>query len=510
MKRKSWIALGCSVLVTTSVLAGCGGGGAEPAAESSGDPGKAGEKKEPVKISITVEGSGLPTPQEDWIKQELDKRLNIDVSLTAIQGLNDYLNQMKVRSAAGNMPDLMMVDLVTLNDFAQKGLLLDLTPHLDSKLKQAKDFMGANLLKKGMVGGKYYAITRIADVPFSSYWIRKDWLNALNLKEPTTLEELYDVAKAFTEKDPDGNGKKDTYGFTGTEFSTFAPIFGAYGMGGPGSGIFYTKDKKLMNAYYDPAMPEALKYIQRLIGENLVDPQLMTNKGTMARDQAIQGKAGIAFMGWTDIGKQEFIQQYKTVNPKAEWVQIAPPKGPGGQYDSAFDAERPSRLYVIPKSAEKNPEKLQKIFELLNYVSSKEGNALVMYGIEGRHYNMKDGKIELTEAMAKEGNYFHYYQMTGRPNEEYLTVKFPQEEAYIKFALKLPRLNSIDSAILPPAGYNAADADRYAKEELVKFVYGKRPLSEYPAFLKTMEDTFKYKLLIDEAQKRAKELELVK
>ncbi|WP_284646646.1 extracellular solute-binding protein [Paenibacillus silviterrae] len=509
MQKKVWPMLLSSVMLATGALAGCSSGDGKPAAGGQ-DAAKSGESKQPMKISITVEGSGLPTPEEDWIKKELDKRLNIDVSLTAIQGSNDYLNQMKVRSAAGNMPDLMMVDLVTLNDFAQKGLLLDLTPHLDTKLKQAKDFMGASLLKKGMVNGKYFAITRIPDVPFSSFWIRQDWLNTLGLKAPTTLDELYTVAKAFTEKDPDGNGKKDTYGFTGTELPAFAPIFGAYGMGAPGAGHFYLKDGKLFNTYYDPNMTAALEYIKKLIAEDLVDPQFMTNKGTMARDQAFQGKAGIIFTGWTEIGKQEFIQQYKTVNAKAEWVPIEPPKGPGGQYDSAFDAEKPSRLFVIPKSLEKNPEKLQKIFDLLNYISGKEGNQLVMYGIEGRHYNLKNGKIELTDAMTKEGNYFHYYQMTGRPNEEYLTAKFPKEEPYIKFALKLPRLNSMDSAIIPPAGYNAADADRYAKEELVKFVYGKRPLSEYPAFLKTLEDTFKYKLLLDEAQKRAKELELIK
>ncbi len=42
--------------------------------------------------------------------------------------------------------------------------------------------------------------------------IRKDWLAKLGLKEPKTVEDLYTVAKAFTEQDPDGNGKKDTYG----------------------------------------------------------------------------------------------------------------------------------------------------------------------------------------------------------------------------------------------------------------------------------------------------------
>lgn len=514
LTKRRLAALAASVVLLSGTAVGCSSGEGKPAdkPKAGGTTQGAGEekggKKEPVKITVTMEGSGMPAPQDDWIKKALDEKLGIDIQMTMIQGFNDYLNQIKVRAAAGNFPDIMHLDLVTLNDFAQKGLLLDLTPHLDTKLKTAKDFMGDSLLKKGMVNGKYYAITRIADVAFSSFWIRKDWLDNLKLKAPTNLDELYQVAKAFTEQDPDGNGKKDTYGFTGTEFGTFSPIFGAYGTAVPGT--TFLKDGKVVNAFYDPGMKEALAYIQKLISENLVDPQIMTNKGTMARDQAFQGKAGIIWSGWTDIGKQEFIQQYKTINPKAEWVQLGPPKGPYGQYDTAFDAEKPSRLFALPKSLEKQPEKLEKIFELLNYISGKEGNRLVMYGIEGRHYKVENGKIVLTEAMAKEGNYFHYYQMTGRPNEEYLPTKFPAEEPYIKFALTLPRLQSIDSNILPPAGYSAADADRFAKEEITKFIYGKRPLSEYPNFLKTLEDSFKYKLFTDEAQRRAKELGLVK
>ncbi|RXZ80323.1 extracellular solute-binding protein [Paenibacillaceae bacterium] len=499
MKKNKLLKGTIAFCLAAALLAGCASG-------SGTSKEHEGQSNNPVRITIGMEGGGLPAPEDDFIKQELDKRLNTDIQMTTIQGLNDYLNQMKIRSAAGNLPDLMMVDAVTLNDFAQKGLLLDLTPYLETKLKTSREFIGDSLLKKGIVNGKHYAITRIADVPFSSFWIRQDWLENLGLSFPETLEDLYKVAKAFTEEDPDGNGKKDTYGFTGADFSTFSPIFGAYAMGTPGASMFVAKDNQVVPTLYDEHMPAALEYIQRLVSENLVDPQFMTNKGTMARDLVIQGKAGIIFTGWTDIGKQEFLSQLKTVNENAKLVQMAAPVGPHGQYDSAFDSERPSRLIVIPKAVEKTPDKLDKILELLEYISSKEGNKLVMYGLEGRHYNEQNGQIVLTEEMAKEGNYFHLYQITGRPNEEYLPVKFPEEAEYIAYAISQPRLNSIDSAIMPPDGFNNSDAERYMKEELTKFVYSKRPLAEYSNFLATMESKFNYKLLLDEAQKRAVEL----
>src|SRR3546814_8869937 len=42
--------------------------------------------------------------------------------------------------------------------------------------------------------------------------VRKDWLANLGLQMPETTEDLYDVARAFSEGDPDGYGQDDTYG----------------------------------------------------------------------------------------------------------------------------------------------------------------------------------------------------------------------------------------------------------------------------------------------------------
>ena len=44
--------------------------------------------------------------------------------------------------------------------------------------------------------------------------IRQDWLDSLGLEAPTTIDEFESVIAAFTNEDPDGNGKNDTYGFT--------------------------------------------------------------------------------------------------------------------------------------------------------------------------------------------------------------------------------------------------------------------------------------------------------
>ncbi|MNW05672.1 hypothetical protein D3C71_2019530 [compost metagenome] len=71
---------------------------------------------------------------------------------------------------------------------------------------------------------------------------------------------------------------------------------------------------------------------------------------------------------------------------------------------------------------------------------------------------------------------------------------------------KQPRLIAYNGLLNPPADFISADATRFIKEELSKFIYGKAPLEKYDEFLKTLETKFKYNLYLDSAQKRLKDL----
>ncbi|WP_199614097.1 extracellular solute-binding protein [Paenibacillus alkalitolerans] len=517
--RKLTVILLSFILLSGSLLAGCGGGGgaeqtAAPGAGQSDQPGSTNEEsgksevensKKTIKLEIIEPGSNLPPPDKDIIKQQLDKALNIDLNLTVYPSGDDYKNQLNVRMSSGNFPDLFSLDRTQLLQFSKQGLLLDLTPYMD-KLSQMKSFIGEDSLKKGMVGGKVYAISKSPQIPYTTYFIRKDWLDKLQLKVPETIEELLEVSIAFTEGDPDGNGKKDTYGLTGRKLEAFAPVFGAFGVGMPVPANFYEKDGTIVNALYDPAMKDALEFIRQMIDSGFVDPELLANTALQHQEKAIKGQVGIVYIDWPAMTKEQFVEQIKTVNPKAEWIQIAPPKGPGGQFDGPWDIGNSPGRYAIPKALEKDPEKLQRIFDLLNYISDPDGGSnLVQYGVEGTHFTVDGGKVVPTDKIGEVG-YSWLYQFTGRPEMEYLQTKFAAQADYIKFANDQPRIEALNGFVDIPEGYSAADADRYIEEELAKFVYGKRTLDEYDAFLNTLETTMNYKALLDAANEQLKAL----
>ncbi|MBD2867375.1 extracellular solute-binding protein [Paenibacillus sp. IB182493] len=498
------------------MLAGCSGGSgngnntggntppsdaSQPSNDAAEPTGEASGKS--IKLEVIETGNNLPSPDKDMIKQELDKALNIDLNLTVYPSGDDYKNQLNVRMASGNFPDLFMVDRQQLIQFSKQGLLLDLTPYLD-KLQKTVDFIGEDSVKKGTVDGKVFAVSKSPQIPYNTYWIRKDWLDKLQLAVPTTIEELAKAAEAFTKQDPDGNGKPDTIGLTGGKLGAFGPVFGAFGVGGPGT--FYEKDGAIVNSLYDPAMKDALTFIQQMVAAGSVDPELLANSGLQHQEKAIKGQAGIVYLDWPNMTKEQFVEQIKTVNPNAEWLQIAAPAGPGGQFDGTWDIGASPGRFAIPKALEKDPEKLQRIFDLLNYISDPAGGSmLVQFGVKDTHYTLEGDVPKMTDKAGEVGHSW-LYQFTGRPEMEYLQAKFALQSKEIQFSNDQPRIETLGGFIDNPEGYNPADGDRYIEEEFAKFIYNKRPIAEYDDFVKTLESSMNYKALMDSATEQLKAL----
>lgn len=520
MKRRKLMAMGLAMLLITSVLAaGCqkstdtetdsnpAGTQSPKSTEAAAAPEQSKEKYEIEAAEISW-GTNLPAGDQDFVKQELDKKLNIDLQIFSVASQEDYVNQLNVRIASGDYPDLFQVnDRSNLIQYAKTGALLDLTPYMD-KLQDYSKFVGEDTIKKGSYNGKIYALPQVPGGSFSSTWIRKDWLETLNLSVPTTIDELFDVARAFTENDPDGNNKKDTFGFSGQKLETFRAVFGGYGVAWDMN--LFIKDKQLKASAYEPAMKDALTTVKKFIDAGVVDPDFLINDGPMVQQKAIQGKVGIVALGWDLMDKDQAREQIKAVNPNAQWIPIPTVAGPVGTYERTYDIGAAGTMFVIPAALEKEPEKLERVFELLNYVSSEEGNRLVQFGIEGRHYNMVDGKVVATDLMAKEANFTWLYQFTGRPGMTYLQTKFPAQAESIKFSSERPVLETVDGFVDIPESFNMADAKKYYQEEITKFIYGEEPIDKYDDFVNTLNTTYGYSDFVKNATEQIDKLGLLK
>jgi putative aldouronate transport system substrate-binding protein len=507
MKKSAVLSFGVGLFLLLAMLGGCGKKDASRTASSG-----SGEK---VTIEI-YQASGIQQPVGDaaFVQNTLEKELNIKIEMVSGAQGDDYLNQLNVRLAAGDPPDIFEVttrDLLV--DLVHKGILLELTPYLG----RLQDYVALadTAIKKGAVGKELYGITNYMNMaPTCTIFIRQDWLDNLGLKAPSTLEEFRNVAIAFTRNDPDGNGQNDTYGFgafglmtsSATTGSGFNDIYGAYGVPNPGD--TFIKDGKVVNALEDPAMPQALAFIADLYKAGLIDPQAFSNSYIQCQQGGIQGKYGMMNMSFFDLRKPNYIDQILAVNPKANWVELYPVSGPGGAYTTPSDIAGGGNIRSIPASLTKNPEKLNKVLELINYVSGGEGLKLVQYGLEGRHHK-RDASgevIEITQTLLDEGSYLWSWQFGGRPEQKYYRVRWPTMLYDQEFNAKVPQLKVYNSIITPPSDFNVADANTFINESLVAFVTGATSLSEYPRFLNTLKSRFGYQKFIDSAAQQLKDM----
>jgi putative aldouronate transport system substrate-binding protein len=418
----------------------------------------------PVKLDIIRNGGGLPSPDKDAILKTLNEKLNLDITFAGYSSLSDYTTQLNTRMASGSYPDLFWVNKDLLNSLAAKGLLMDLSQHYQNELKPVADHLGRDL-RLGISNGKNYGIPHTLQFVYNLDFVRKDWLDNLNLKAPATVEEFFAVAQAFTNNDPDGNGKKDTYGLTGTGIATFSSIFGSLGVGlSGGLPAIYIKNGQLVSSVTDPDARDAILAAKHFIDAGVVDPEILANSTEQVlQDKAFQGRVGIVRIGWSGFMKDEHIAMAKAGNSNAEWIPIhVLNNGNGKALNGVYQIGTAPHMFAVPVSIAKDTIKRNAIFNLLNYVSQGEGYLLAQYGIEGVNFRMNNGKVE--PITFSDIGHVWLYQFTGRDEMPYLAARFPNQEGVINFAATEKRIEGLNGFVDYPAGFVASDAATYAEQ----------------------------------------------
>lgn len=252
----------------------------------------------------------------------------------------------------------------------------------------------------------------------------------------------------------------------------------------------YADGDKIVDGYNDPRVRQPLAFIRSLFDEQLVDPDLFGLKTAEARDRAFQGSAGAIMIGWDQMTKPEFVRAQQAAQPDSDWQPIDVldgPHGAGAMPTSPFGA-----VQGIPAALADDEERLNALLDYVNHICTPEGSRLVMFGLEGSHYELDGDTVVPLPAMDEDGAYFFAYQVAGRDENLYLEVKFPKQKTAWQGARDRKRVTQYESLVTPPDGFNTADADRFGKEQIVLFLTGERSLDTYPDFLEQLNGQFDF------------------
>lgn len=368
--------------MAASVLSGCSAD-KKTVAESS-QPSSAAK---PIEITWGIQFQAPAVVADTPVQKWLEQKFNIKIKPVKVTDAS---------IASGDVPDVFMLgDPSNVAAYQAQGVLMDLDPNMvkEKMPEYYKDVEQSKALFQTVTfSNKLWAVPMFIDLkPYdlTMLW-RKDWLDKVGItKLPETLDEFEQAAYAFAKKDPDGNGKNDTYGLTGTATSTwstgFYSIFGAYGVQPT---MWHEKQGQIMNGSVMPEAKNALEKLRKWYADGVIDPEYITDTQDSYRKKLYNNRIGVIEeqVGKAALADGATIVAMKDINPNAKLQLGKNPKGPGGS--GSWDWGVKSNYIVLGNKVKNDPAKLSKIFEILRAESSDEETInMTSLGVKGTQWD---------------------------------------------------------------------------------------------------------------------------
>lgn len=419
------------------VLSGCGSDGKQAA------DGAAGAGKESVSVSIYDRGQ---IPKEEgtyadnrWTKW-IDENGPVDVEFVPIPR-NESQQKYSMLFASGDAPDLVLeYDTDFLNSLWTQKQLLPLDELIESGSTEYKALLEKVPALRTLgtkPDGKLYGIGMVTKPEvLGAMVIRQDWLDKLGLEVPQTVDELYAVADAFANKDPDGNGVKDTFGMNLSQFASF------YVDAMFQNEMFIIEDGQLVRQF-DRIKP-AYDFKKKLFEAGIVDKDFLSDKnGQKAEQDFASGKLGI-YLAYRSVISKNF-DTLKNTDPNAKITAMAFPESPFGRFGPDFN---PSiQITGAVNANAKNPEAVMDYIDFMVTPSTVE---TLTNGVEGEHYTREGDKIKPVDEQKNETEmgYLNDYRMfmpkyildSGSVDGRQLDSKDPVDREWLAIAAEMDKL----------------------------------------------------------------------
>ncbi len=234
----------------------------------------------------------------------------------------------------------------------------------------------------------------------SVFAVREDWLKTLNLKAPETIDELYNVLKAFRKNDPNGNNQEDEipFGFQGGPFLRVMPFINAFG-----AHISLYVDETDDTIKYGPveqSWKEGMAFLNKLYKEELIDNEFRPGESKERWASMVSAnRLGMMYV-WPMSGICKANNELVKIDESYAFVPMLPLKGADGK---RFKDTSTAGSLVVPGAAaitSFNNYPVETI-KYLDFLYSEEGIKLATYGVDGVHYNIVDGKPVYSDLIMK-------------------------------------------------------------------------------------------------------------
>lgn len=263
---------------------------------------------------------------EKPVVQQMNDAMGITIDWDCVSG--DTLVEKKnlVLNAGSDMPDAFIG--ADLTDFeimtsGTNGIFIPLEgyineetmPNLSSIVKERPELLASITMPDGHI----YTLPTISEMGFTysdgnDYYIgaipqfmaiNKDWLAAVNMEMPTTIDELHDVLVAFKENDCNGNGDPTDEIPLSFEWkhwcANMTSLFSAFGFTDYNEDHRAIKDGKVYFSAAQANYRDAMEYFHQWYAEGLIDTEAFSQEDSQYIAKGSSDDARLGVFCWWEI-----------------------------------------------------------------------------------------------------------------------------------------------------------------------------------------------------------------
>ena len=392
MKKLLALALAAMMM---SCLAACGSKN-EPAQEKQSETqaavpqvdGAIGSAEAPVQVKVVIKD--VFPDEEDVMALEAA----IEEKMAARNQYIDLVFQEPPASGYNSaMPLAIMngevdADLIYLQGgdqpLADQGLLEDLTPYI-AATPDIQNLMDDSNREKM---ANYPYLLWLSPPRIQTPVIRSDVAAKIpsfeTLMADPTVENYYTFFKELKEV--------GGFEYAMTFFKDTAKIDAIFNQAFGVTGTCMQQDGQWIFGKASQAEKAKLEFYAKLYQEGLIDPDFLTNTWDVVEQKFYGGKAGLICGTAGSVVQVYDTKMTSVAGPEAALTVLPPAKGVAQSY-TAVDVTKEPRGFAMNVDC-KNKDAA---WAVLAFMASPEGRILDKVGVEGRQYNIEDGKIVFTD-----------------------------------------------------------------------------------------------------------------
>ncbi|MFE9111104.1 extracellular solute-binding protein [Streptomyces collinus] len=465
---------------------------------------------EPLSFSVLHNNNPVYPMKDGWLFwKELTERTGVTLKPVDVP-LADYEKKRSVLIGAGDAPFLIPktyhpseVAFVSSGAVLPVSDYVKLMPNFRDKVRKWRLEPELDSIRQS--DGKYYLLPGLHEKVKSGYSLsfRTDVLDRHGLTLPTTWDEVYDVLKALKDEYPGKYPFSDRWSTNtpfpcGALFSYLGQAFGVRAGWTYDNISFDRKAQKYVFTGAQDAYREMVEYLRKLVAEKLMDPESFSQTD----DQAVQKLLAEKSYAMS-ANPQVLVQEYRynlgkqVKGAKIEMVPV--PLGPAGPV--VLGGSRLENGVMISSKALKSDSfvAMMQFVDWLWY--SDEGQRLARWGVEGVTYTRSGSRYRLKPGISLMGSdpdapkdmqkdYGFYNGVFAYGGSwELVSSMFSPDEQKFQAAMARREQLPVDPAH-PLQSFEQEQAtlwDTPLKDTVIqntlRFVLGKRPLSQWDAYL---------------------------